>query len=92
MTSGIQGNYRALIYFVQLRKKRRMKDEKKNELSFEEARTKWVSEFINAMFTWVENCDSHPFPNRKFKGASFTQLSDGTASVNFLFSKEIEQQ
>lgn len=69
-----------------------MKDEKKNELSIEEARTKWVSEFINAMFTWVENCDRHPFPNRKFKGASFTQLSDGTASVNFLFSKELEQQ
>ena len=61
------------------------KEDMKEELSTEDVRTKWVSEFINAMFTWVENCDSKPFTNRIFKGASFTQIDDKTTSVNFLF-------
>lgn len=67
-----------------------MKEKEREVLSMEEAKSKWVSDFINAMFSWVENCDSHPFPNRKFKGASFTQLENGTYSVNFIFVKENE--
>lgn len=67
-----------------------MKENKTEELSMEDVRSKWVSEFINAMFTWVENCDSKPFTNRKFKGASFTQIDDKTTSVNFLFVRDNE--
>ena len=54
----------------------------------EEMKNKWVSDFINDIFDLVENSNNHPFPNRKFKGASFTQLDNGDVSVNFLFVKE----
>lgn len=65
-----------------------MEERKKEELSMTEAKTKWVSDYINASFTWVKEGNTHPFPNHKFKGASFTELDNGAISVNFLFVRE----
>ncbi len=65
-----------------------MTEKQKQELAHEGERSAWISDFINAMLTWIENCDKKPFPNRKIKGASFTQFDDGAISVNFLYSKE----
>ncbi len=60
----------------------------KEELTVQEMKDKWISNVINAMFELMEKSEYCPFPNRKFKGASFTQLDNGTTSVNFLFQKE----
>lgn len=54
----------------------------------EQLRAKWISDLVNAVFTWAENSERHPFPNHKFKGASFTQLDNGTSSVNLIFVEE----
>ncbi len=63
-----------------------MKEETK--LSVEEMKNNWISAVVNTMFELMEKSDYCPFPNRKFKGASFTTLDNGTATVNFLFQKE----
>lgn len=66
----------------------RQRQEAEKELSMEQLRARWISDLVNAVFTYAENCKERPFPNRKFKGASFTQLDNGTSSVNLIFVEE----